>query len=221
MVPTRRPITELLGVPDVPTEGRARILAAALELFYERGLQAVGIDQVVDRAGVTKTTFYRHFEGKDELMVAAVTQRDLWETEAWERAVRTLVGEDPRSQLLAVFDVLDWWFNDESFRGCLFLNTACEFPNPHHPVHKAAAAHMHRSREHYARLASRAGAEDPEGLADHYTALLEGTLVLRQVLGRDDAARVMKPLVERLLADRLPPAAPERGGAPADRPAPG
>ena len=100
-------VTELLGLPDPPKTGRERLVAAAIELFYRNGFGAVGIDQVISTAGVTKTTFYKHFEGKDDLMVAAVERRDEWESVAWERAVRKLAGDDPAGQLLAVIDVLD------------------------------------------------------------------------------------------------------------------
>src|SRR5437016_6266490 len=136
-------VSQLLGLPDPPKTGRERLVAAAVELFYRNGFSAVGIDRVIAAAGVTKTTFYKHFEGKDDLMVAAVQRRDQWESLAWDRAVRKLAGDppSPARQLLAMFDVMDLWFNDPDFRGCMFLNTTIEFPSPHDPVHQAAAAH--------------------------------------------------------------------------------
>src|SRR5437588_9744683 len=98
-------VSELLGLPDPPRTGRERLVAAAIELFYRRGFGAVGVDQVIAAAGVTKTTFYKHFEGKDDLMVAAVQRRDEWESLAWGRAVHRLAGDDdPAGQLLAVLD---------------------------------------------------------------------------------------------------------------------
>lgn len=198
-------VTELFGLPAPPKTGCERLVAAAIELFYTYGFQAVGLDQVIAAAGVTKTTFYKHFESKDALMVAAVQQRDEWEMQAWDRAVRELAGDDPRAQLLAFFEVLDIWFNDPDFRGCIFINTAAEFPNPHDPVHQAAALHKRRNRDHFRTLAQAAGAHDPEAFADRYTALLEGTLVLRQVHDRRDAARVIRPAVEELLTSALRP----------------
>ena len=114
---------ELLGVPDVPKSGRGRLVAAAIELFYRHGFGAVGIDQIIAKAGVTKSTFYKHFESKDDLMVAAVQRRDEWESRAWGRAVRAIAGDDPAKQLLAMLDVMDVWFNDPDFLGCMFLNT--------------------------------------------------------------------------------------------------
>jgi len=200
--------SELLGVPEPPKTGRGRLVAAAVELFYRHGFAAVGIDRVITTAGVTKTTFYKHFESKDDLMVAAVQRRDEWESQAWGRAVRKLAGDDPAGQFLAMLDVMDVWFNDPDFGGCLFINTAVEFPNPHDPVHQAAAAYKQRARDHRRDLARAAGADEvaAETFADCYTALIEGALVLRLTLGRNDAARAVRPAVERLIRAYLPEA---------------
>jgi len=193
-------VTELLGQPAPPATGRERLVAAAIELFYRQGFQAVGIDSVLHHAGVSKSTFYKHFEGKDDLMLAAVQTRDEWEMQAWIGAVQKL-ADDPRGQLLAVFDVLDVWFNDPEFGGCIFINTASEFPNPNDPVHQAAAEHKVKNRDLFRDLAQAAGASDPDAFADQYTALVEGTLVLRQVHHRNDAASVIRPAVEALMND--------------------
>jgi AcrR family transcriptional regulator len=210
-------VVELFGLPDPPTTGRERLVAAAIELFYRRGFAAVGIDQVIAAAGVTKTTFYNHFESKDDLMVAAVQRRDEWESQAWDRAVRKIAGDDPAGQLLAMLEVMDLWFNDPDFHGCMFMNTAAEFPNPHDPVHQAAAAHRKRTRDHFRNLARAAGAESTaaETFADCFTALLEGALVMRQTQGRNDAARVVRPAVEQLVSAYLPKG-PVRATTPAD-----
>lgn len=205
----RKSVSELFGHRDPPRTGRDRLVAAAVELFARRGFGAVGVDQVIAAAGVTKTTFYKHFDGKDELMVAAVQRREEWETLAWARAVRELGGDDPAAQLLAMFDVLDLWFNDAEFLGCLFVNAAAEFPNPHDPVHQAAAAFKRRARDRHRDLALAAGAVPgaAEAFADLYTVLVEGALILRQTHGRDDAARVVRPAVVQLIATHLPAAA--------------
>jgi len=199
-------VAELLGVPDVPKAGRERLVAVAVELFYRRGFGAVGVDQVVEAAGVTKTTFYKHFEGMDDLMVAAVRQRDEWESQAWGRAVRKIAGDDPARQLLAMLDVMDLWFNDPDFHGCMFVNAAAEFPNPNDPVHQAAAVYKRRTRDQRRDLARAAGADAlaAETFADCYTALIEGALILRQTHGRNDAARVVRPAVEQLMRAYLP-----------------
>jgi AcrR family transcriptional regulator len=200
---------ELLGVFEIPKHGRGRLVATAVELFYRNGFSAIGLDRVIDEAGVTKTTFYKHFQSKNDLMVAAVELRDAWEIRAWQAAARRLGGDDPRAQLLALFDVLDVWFNDAEFGGCMFLNVASEFPNPHDPVHRAAARHKLANRELVRGLAERAGAGDADAFADRFMIAFEGALVLRQVYGRNDAARAARPLIEALVAESL--AVPDSG----------
>jgi AcrR family transcriptional regulator len=197
-------ISELFGQPAPPSTGRERLIAAGLELFYHHGFQTVGIDRVIEHAGVTKTTFYKHFEGKDDFVIACLRSRDDWEMGAWARAVSTLAGEDPRAQLLAYFEVLDVWFNDPAFRGCMFISAASEFSDRRDPVHIAAAEHKRKTRDQFRLLAARAGASDPDAFADEYTILMEGTLVVRHVHGRDDAARVAKPAVVALIGRHMP-----------------
>jgi AcrR family transcriptional regulator len=195
---------ELLGVQRTGTRGRDRLLDVAIDLFYTHGFNAVGLDQVLEAAGVTKTTFYKHFDSKEDLMEQAVRTRDQWEAQAWGRAIRERGGDNPRSQLLALFDVLDQWFNAPDFRGCIFLNTAAEFPNPNDPIHKAAASYKQQTRQGFAQLAQAAGASDVETFADHFTLLVEGTLIMRQVHGRNDAARVAKKMAAQLVEQFIP-----------------
>ncbi len=200
----KKSAAELFGLPPAPTTGRERLVAIAIELFYRQGFSAVGIDQILDAAGVTKSTFYKHFESKDDLMVAAVQRRDEWESAAWMRAVRAVAGDDPAKQLLAFFDVMDQWFNDPDFGGCMFISAASEFPNPNDPVHRAAADYKRRSRDHFRNQAKDAGATDPEIFADLYTMIVEGALILRQTHGRNDAAKLARAAAEQLMKSHLP-----------------
>jgi len=199
-----RSVVELLGQPPLPTTGRDRLIAAGMELFYREGFQAVGLDRVIEYAGVTKTTFYKHFEAKDDLVLACVLARDLWETQAMERGVREIAGDDPRGQLIAFFDVLDEWFNDPDFHGCVYINVATEFSDKRSPIHKAGAEHKRKARDYFRNLAAKAGAKDPDEFADHFTILLDGTLVLRHVHGRDDAAQVARSAVMDLIERHMP-----------------
>ena len=198
---TEKTALELFGAPPPKKTGKERLLAIAIDLFYSHGFQAVGLDQVLEAAGVSKTTFYKHFESKDELMLEAVRLRDVWESQAWARAAAELGGEDPARQLLAYFDVAQVWFNSDEFRGCTFINTAAEFPNPNDPIHKAAAAHKNKARDAWCEMARAAGAKNADSFADQFTALFEGMLILRQVHGRDDAARAIRPAAEALLRE--------------------
>ena len=200
----RKSIAEIFRIAEVPKMGQARLVYVAIGLIYDHGFQAVGIDRIIAEAGVTKTTFYKHFESKDDLLIAAIHQRNEWESSALHAAIQERAGDDPRARLLALFDVFDLWFNAPDYRGCQFINAAAEFPNPHDPVHVVAAEYKRKQWDWYRDLATAAGICDAESFADQYAALVEGTLILRQIHGRNDAAHVIKPAVESLLLRFLP-----------------
>jgi AcrR family transcriptional regulator len=197
-------VRRLLALPEIPSQGRGRLVGVAMKLFYYHGINAVGLDRVIAEAGVSKTTFYKHFESKDALVMEALQARDAWEMDAWGRAVQLLAGDDPRDQLLGLLDVLDVLFNEPAFLGCQFINAAAEFPDPNDPVHRVAAEHKRANWKWVCELAKRAAAENPQTFADAYTMLFEGALILRQVHDRDDAARAARPLIERLIDEHIP-----------------
>ena len=198
-----RSAAELFGVRAKPRNARDRLLDSAIDLFYANGFHTIGLDAILDETGVTKTTFYKHFESKEDLIVEALRRRDAWEMKAWRRAMRKIAGDDPRKLLLAVFDVLHLWFNDPDFGGCMFINAAAEFPDPRDPVHQAAVEHKRNTRDFYRDLAARGGAREPETFADIFTTIFEGTLILRHVHHRNDAARLARPMVEKLIDEQL------------------
>jgi len=200
----RRRILDLFTLPPIPEQGRDRLVGVAMALFYFHGITPIGLDRILAEAGVSKTTFYKHFESKDDLVVATIRLRDAWQMDAWARAVEILAGANPRAQLLGVFDVLDVVINEPSFRGCQFINAAAEFPNPNDPIHRAAVEHKQGNAQWFRALAVQAGARDPDAFVDAYTMLFEGALVVRQVHDRDDAVRAAKPHVQRLIDEFVP-----------------
>src|SRR4051812_31846368 len=120
---------------------REMLIETATGLFYEHGFHAVGLDQVLTRVGVTKTTFYNHFESKDALVIAVLHERDKRETEAWLKVIRTKGQGDPKMEILALFDLIEEWLASPEFRGCMFLKASTEYPSPRDPVHQAAQEH--------------------------------------------------------------------------------
>lgn len=202
--PAPRSAAQLLGLRPKAVNARDRLIHTTIDLCYRQGFNAVGLDQIITATGVTKTTFYKHFESKDDLLIAAISMRNHWENQAWARATRRHAGTDPKAQLLGFFDVLDQWFNTDDFGGCLFINAAAEFPNPNDPVHQAAAQHKLETYQWYLSLATKAGAKNPTAFADQYALLLEGALIMRQVLGRNDAAQLARQMVVKLIAEEMP-----------------
>lgn len=111
---------------DVPT-ARERLISTSYELFTRRGICDVGVDEVVRKAGVAEPTLYRHFPSKEDLVLAFLDRRaELWTGEVIDRQPRQR-AEDPKGQLLALFDVLDEWFHRRSdYEACSFVNVLFE-----------------------------------------------------------------------------------------------
>lgn len=195
---------ELFAEIPEPRDTRERILFTALDLFHAHGFHAVGLDRVLASAKVTKTTFYNHFESRDELIRQAIRIRDEWDRAAFERRVHERAGYAPRDMLLAMFDVLDEWFTHEAFRGCIFVHACAEFPSPLHPVHRAAAEHYVVTEDIITKMAHAAGVSDPAEFAREWALLLSGAIIHRMTTGGDDAARVAKRLAVRLLDESAP-----------------
>jgi len=190
---------ELFGDRKEPTTTREKLLEVAIDRFYVQGFHAVGLDQILSEVGVTKTTFYNHFESKDELILEALKRRDEWESKAFMERVAELAGEDPKAILLAVFDVFDEWFNHPDYYGCLFLNVCIEFPSPHDPIHKEGTENYEHVTQVLTGYATQAGLADPRGLAEQLTMLMQGALTHRQVTGDNDSAAKAKVVAEALI----------------------
>src|ERR671911_3197622 len=109
-----------------PGAPRERVLDTAYELFSRRGIRAVGIDEVVARAGVAKATLYRHFPSKNDLVLAFLERREQRWTREWVEAEARRRGSTPELRLLAIFDLFDEWFRDSDFEACSFINVLLE-----------------------------------------------------------------------------------------------
>jgi AcrR family transcriptional regulator len=178
---------------------RERILHAAAELFYRRGVRNVGIDQIVAASGVAKMSLYKHFESKDALIEAWLARRD----ESWRRWFETralAAGDEPERQLLGVFDALEEWFASADFRGCAFVNAAVEVADPGHRATALAVEHQRALLGFLRRLARDAGVARPEMLARQLLLLMEGAIVLAQIHGGGEPAREARRAARALIA---------------------
>ena len=144
---------------------RERIDQTAYELFSQRGVRAVGVDEVVARSGVAKMTLYRHYPSKNQLVLAFLRRREeLW-TRGWLQAEVERRGGLPGERLLAIFEVFDKWCRRADFEGCAFINVLLETDDSTHPVRQAAVAHLATIRAFLRQLAAEAGVSDPDQLA--------------------------------------------------------
>ena len=149
---------------DAPRRSRSRerILEAAYELFSTRGIRAVGTEEILTTAGVSRSTLYRHFRTKQDLVLAFLQRREQRWTREFVEAEALRRGSTPRDQLLAIFDVFDEWFHRDDFEGCSFVNVLLEVADLGDPVGKASAAHLENIRSVVRRLAEQAGIDDVE-----------------------------------------------------------
>ena len=126
-------------------------MTAAYELFARNGVQAVGIDAIIERSGVARQTLYRHFGSKQDLVLAFLARREEVWTYGWLAAEVKRREQDPRRRLLAIFDVFDEWFRAPEFEGCSFINIMLEHPFADHPLHRAAADYLAQEVPQWAR----------------------------------------------------------------------
>jgi AcrR family transcriptional regulator len=197
---------------------RQRILTKAHDLFYKVGFHGVGLDRIVDEVGVTKTTFYNHFESKDELVLEVLRFHDRWWRDTFRDMLRAHGGDTAHGQLLAVFDALEQTLACEGYNGCFFINVAVQFPLPHDPAHVMAAGHKQAMEAVIREVAGYAGAKDAAGLAEELALVMEGAYVTRQVTGNTRTAAIARriglAIVEKYLGASPPMAnAPRRGRA--------
>lgn len=194
----------------MPTATRDRLMKTAHDLFYREGFRNVGLDRILADVGVTKTTFYNHFETKEDLVLAVLQWHDHWWRDEFVRLLRRLGGDSPRGQLLALPDALAEMLRSDTFNGCFFINVAVEFPLPHDPAHQAASRHKHAMEEIIRQLAGYAGAADPLALAQELSLLLEGAYVTLQISRRESTTEVVRRILNLCLDRHLLPERPAR-----------
>lgn len=157
-------------------DARERIVDSSYELFSHRGIQAVGVDELIEKAGVAKATLYRHFPSKDDLVLEFLERREqLWTHELVESGAKSR-GSTPEEQLLAIFDVFDEWFRREDFEACTFINVLLEM-GPEHPAGRASMRHLENIRSIVRDLAEEAGLREPASFARSWHILMKGSIV--------------------------------------------
>lgn len=177
---------------------RARILETACTLFYQQGVRAVGVDLVVEKAGVAKTSLYRHFRTKDDL-IAAFLQRedeDFWGT--WNR-VAEQYGDDPSAELAAHLEWIGERVGRPNYRGCPQINVAAEFPETDHPARKVAAAHKRQMRQRLKGIAERLEVGRPDELAGQLVVLINGAFVSSQIFEPGEATPLLRQAAQALI----------------------
>jgi AcrR family transcriptional regulator len=191
---------------DIPP--RDRILKTASELFFHQGVRATGINEVIEKSGVAKATFYHHFPTKDDLCLAYLRERNAAEFESVEGYVRH--HETPRERFLSVIEAVLPWLEANQLRGCVFLNMVAEVPDPVNVLRSEGVQHYESLRRLVAQLAKDLVDSDPPSyghvnaveLADDYLVILGGAIAMTEIYHDPWPARHAVSLIERLIDQR-------------------
>jgi AcrR family transcriptional regulator len=193
---------KVLSPRERSVAARARLLAAANELFYAEGVQSVGIDRVIERAGVAKATLYSAFGSKDGLVRAYLQARHTATVQRMARELETRY-DTPKERLIGAFEVQGLSFTEPGFRGCAFISASAEAP-PGGVVEQAAQDYRTWLRELFVDLAQQAGAKDAKSLAQQLVLLYDGAGISAW-MDRDPSAETAARTVAAALVDAAIP----------------
>lgn len=177
---------------------RQQLLDIAIGLFNERGYHASGIDLILEEAGIAKTTLYRHFKTKDDLIVAALRTID----QRYRDDMRSFVDkrtEKPEEKLLATFNYLESWFKKKTFYGCAFVSAAGEFSDEGSVIFQEAATHKRLVLAYFEELARLANLKNPKELAEEINLLHEGATAVAHISRKHKAAQTARKIAQKLI----------------------
>jgi AcrR family transcriptional regulator len=183
---------------------RQRLIDAGVRRFYRDGFRNVGIDQVLADVGISKTAFYKHFESKEDLMLAALEMQNCWLQDTFRTMIRERGGPTAIGQLRVVLDVVEHIIESDDFQGCIFVNAAMEFPLPHEPAHMAASQNKQAIEDIVSAISEEAGADDPKLLAQELCLIMEGAYVTRQVTGNKNTVDIARRIADLAISSRCP-----------------
>jgi AcrR family transcriptional regulator len=190
------------GESAPPENARERILHTAYDLFARHGIRAVGVDRIVAESGVAKTTLYRHFVSKDDLVVAVLALReDLWSRD-WLQYEVELRGGPASARLLAIFEVFGEWFRTDDYEGCLFMRTLLELGDRTTSPAAASVEALARIHTWLTGLAQEAGVRDPARFAAQWQLVMLGSLA-KAATGDTEAAAEARGVASLLLEQEL------------------
>ena len=187
------------GLPQGTTDVRERVLETASALFYRRGVRAVGVDLVVEQAGVAKTSLYRHFRTKDDLIAAFLAREDEDFWACWDRAAQdheTDAGAELEAQLTWIAERV----SRPDYRGCPQINVAAEFPDADHPARTVAAQHKNELRGRLKGIADRLEVQRSDELAMQLSLLINGAFVSSQMFSVGEAGPLLLTTARALIA---------------------
>lgn len=180
---------------------RERLLAAANQLFDAEGIQTVGVDRIIEQAGVSRGSFYNNFESKEQLIHSYLLGHHHSTTTQLSEAIAT--QSDPRQKILAVFDTQARRIRQPDFNGCAFVSATTEAPAGG-IIDRDAAEFRTWIRTMFTDLANQAGAPDPDQLGRQLHVLYDGAGLTARMDHDPDISAATRAAVETLLDSTLP-----------------
>jgi len=162
------------------SHARQQILETASELFYQKGIQHVGINEVIAQSGVAKRTLYRWFPSKD-LLIEEVMNYRAAQWICWFETAVSERGNTPKERLLSTFDVLREWYASPNFRGCPFINAVLEIADASHKAHQVSIDLRESIRQIIMQLAAEAGIKNPDFFSRQYLLLIGGASLMATI----------------------------------------
>jgi AcrR family transcriptional regulator len=184
---------------------REKIIDIAADLFYERGIYAVGVDEIVAQAGIAKMTLYNYFISKDQL-VLAVLQRNEDRWWGWFDSAIKRLGKSPKKRLIAIFDAIEEWFEEDAYKGSPFVNARIQVSNSMYPIYFSTDEFRQRLREYIVDLGDMAELDNSQQLADQFLILIIGANVLAVIENperRKNAIKLAKRMAVLLLEESV------------------
>jgi AcrR family transcriptional regulator len=185
------------GLADLGTA--EKVLATASRLFYANGVRAVGIEWIVAESGAAKTSLYRHFQTKDELVAAFLEREDREFWQQWDAVVAA--ASNPKAELMRLLDWIGRRVSRDGYRGCPQINVAAEFADPEHPARKIRRRHKVAMLERLRDIVGRIGVRRPDDIAIQLALLIDGAFTSDGRLSKTNAVRILQNGAAALLGD--------------------
>jgi len=177
-----------------------KLLATASRLFYANGVRAVGVEWIVAESGVAKTSLYRHFHTKDELVAAFLEREDREFWRQWDGVMATAAG-NPEAELMSLLEWIGQRVSRDGYRGCPQINVAAEFADPEHPARRIRKRHKAEMLERLTKIVRRTGVQRPDETAVLLALLIDGAFTSDGRLTKANAVRILQNGAQALLGN--------------------
>jgi AcrR family transcriptional regulator len=186
------------GTKKDDTDTAAKVLTSASKLFYANGVRAVGVEWIVAESGVAKSSLYRHFKTKDDLVAAFLEREDREFWEQWEEVVAAPPA-DPRAQLMRLLEWIGKRVSRDGYRGCPQINVAAEFADSDHPARKIRKRHKSAMLDRLRDIVNRIGVARPDDRSIQLALMIDGAFTSDGRLSKAAAVRILQSGATALL----------------------